>query len=245
MKDAKERSTLSDEAYESVRLRILRGQLSMGQGISRRTIAAELGMSFLPVSEALMRLELEGLLESSPRAGTRVRIPSRDDVRGHYLVREALETQAARQFAHFAKAKDRTELKSLALRVDALSKKSNRPRYLQLHEQLHYRIAECAGYPALTLAIEQTHSLASTWLCVPSGRDLLPLDSSHEELIHGLCNGSSDVAAEAMRSHIQRSLERTVIRLAPYFELRVAHGGKFARKKRTGISSRAKGSAAV
>ena len=48
-------------------------------------------MSFLPVSEALLRLEFEGLLESRPRAGTRVRIPSPDDVRGHYLVRETLE----------------------------------------------------------------------------------------------------------------------------------------------------------
>jgi DNA-binding GntR family transcriptional regulator len=231
MKDAKELSTLSDEAYESVRQRILRGQLPMGQGISRRTIAAELGMSFLPVSEALMRLELEGLLESSPRAGTRVRIPSREDVKGHYIVREALETQAARQFAGLAKAKDRSELKSLALRVDALSKKANRLQYLQLHKRLHHRIAECAGCPALTLAIEQTHSLASTWLCVPIGSDLVPLDRSHEELIRGLCTGNPVVAAEAMRGHIQRSLERTVIRLAPYFELRVAHGGKFARKK--------------
>jgi DNA-binding GntR family transcriptional regulator len=231
MKDARELSTLSHEAYESVRQRILRGQLSMGQGISRRSIAAELGMSFLPVSEALMRLELEGLLESSPRAGTRVRIPSRDDVQGHYIVREALETQAARQFAQLAKAKDRSELESLARRVDVLSRKSNRLRYLQLHEQLHHRIAESGGCPALTLAIEQTHSLASTWLCVQSGPDLVSLDRSHERLMGGLCSGNPDVAAEAMRNHIQRSLERTVIRLAPYFELREAHGGKFARKK--------------
>ena len=52
-------------------------------------------MSFLPVSEALLRLEIEGLLESRPRAGTRVRIPSPEDVQGHYVVREALEVQAA------------------------------------------------------------------------------------------------------------------------------------------------------
>ena len=64
-------------------------------------------MSFLPVSEALLRLEFEGLLESRPRAGTRVRIPSPDDVRGHYLVRETLETQAARLFAEVASRADR------------------------------------------------------------------------------------------------------------------------------------------
>ena len=96
MKESVVASSLAAEAYAFVRHRILRGELSMGQVISRRKVAAELGMSFLPVSEALLRLEFEGLLESRPRAGTRVRIPSREDVRGHYIVREALEAQAAR-----------------------------------------------------------------------------------------------------------------------------------------------------
>src|SRR5260370_41747160 len=94
--------SLAAEAYEFVKQRILRGDLAMGQVISRRKIAAELGMSFLPVSEALLRLEFEGLLESRPRAGTRVRIPSREDVRGHYVVREALAVQASRLFASVA-----------------------------------------------------------------------------------------------------------------------------------------------
>src|SRR6185436_15732308 len=107
MKAPQEVSTLSSEAYESVRRRILRGELSLGESISRRKIAAELGMSFLPVSEALMRLEFEGLLESRPRAGTRVRIPSREDVQGHYIVREALETQAARLFSQLATVRER------------------------------------------------------------------------------------------------------------------------------------------
>src|SRR5215212_11873696 len=101
-------ASLASEAYEFVKLRILRGELPMGQVISRRKIAAELGMSFLPVSEALLRLEFEGLLESRPRAGTRVRIPSREDVRGHYIVREALEVQAAMIFAAVASAEDRS-----------------------------------------------------------------------------------------------------------------------------------------
>src|ERR671923_2936 len=95
MKDSAAPASLAAEAYDFVKHRILRGELPMGQVISRRKIAAELGMSFLPVSEALLRLEFEGLLESRPRAGTRVRIPSPDDVNGHYVVREALEkTQA-------------------------------------------------------------------------------------------------------------------------------------------------------
>jgi DNA-binding FadR family transcriptional regulator len=70
-------------------------------------------MSFLPVSEALERLEVEGLLESGPRAGTRVSIPSRDDVHGHFVLREALEGQAAILFAGRATAAERGELSKL------------------------------------------------------------------------------------------------------------------------------------
>src|SRR5678816_522878 len=164
MKHAAEASSLAGEAYATVRRRIVRGELVMGQVISRRKIAAELGMSFLPVSEALLRLEFEGLLESRPRAGTRVRIPSREDVRGHYIVREALEVQAAMLFAAVATAEDRSELMKLAARVDAMSI-SDQSLYLPTHEKLHRQIAEGARCPTLSIAIEKTHALASTWFC--------------------------------------------------------------------------------
>ncbi len=240
MKTAQELPTLSSQAYRSVRERILRGELSLGDSVSRRKIAAELGMSFLPVSEALQRLEFEGLLESRPRAGTRVRIPSREDVTGHYVVREALETQAARLFAQMATAQERAALKKLAARCDALFKKSEHVAYLQVHERLHRRIAECARCPALCQAIEQTHSLASTWLCV-QGPKLEKLDRPHSDLAEGLCSRDVETASEAMRNHVQISLRRTMIRLAPFFRLRDDRGKTFARKKDTLSAETARG----
>src|SRR6476469_6313959 len=146
-------ASLAAEAYQFVKQRILRGELPLGQVISRRKIAAELGMSFLPVSEALLRLEFEGLLESRPRAGTRVRIPSREDVRGHYIVREALEVQAAKLFAAAATIEDRNDLQKLAATVDALAA-SEQSLYLPAHEKLHARVAEGSRCPALCMAIE-------------------------------------------------------------------------------------------
>src|SRR5919204_2355924 len=156
-------TSLAAEAYRVVRQRILRGELALGQVISRRKLATELGMSFLPVSEALQRLEVEGLLESRPRAGTRVRIPTRDDVRGHFVVREALEVQAAKLFTQFATASERAELRKLAARVDGLAVKPDRTLYTVLHHRLHRRIAECSRYSVLSDAIEKTHALSSIW----------------------------------------------------------------------------------
>ncbi len=221
--------SLAAEAYLTVRERILRGDLAIGQVVSRRKLAAELGMSFLPVSEALIRLEVEGLLESRPRAGTRVRIPTRQDVEGHYAVREALEVQAARMFAQVATVEERSELKKLAARVDAMRSQpdANRFVYLSLHERLHRRIAECARCPALSEAIEKTHALASTWRCTGiSGPSDSEPSRRHLELLETLAEDDPGAAAEAMRRHIAGSMQRALERLEPYFRL-----GKRSRKR--------------
>ncbi len=229
MADASE--SLAVEAYVVVRERILRGELAIGQAISRRKLAAELGMSFLPVSEALIRLELEGLLESRPRAGTRVRIPTRQDVCGHYVVREALEVQAAKLFCEVATAEERAELQKLAARVDAMSSQGDASRfvYLSLHERLHRRIAECARCPALSEAIEKTHALASTWRCVVRPPSSGPPRRAHPILAEALVGDNPAVAAEAMHQHIASSMQNALERLEPYFRLRKASGKTYLR----------------
>ena len=230
MKGSTEPSSLAAEAYQFVKQRILRGELVLGQVISRRKLAVELGMSFLPVSEALLRLELEGLLESRPRAGTRVRIPTREDVRGHYVVREALEVQAAMLFALVASPEDHAELQKLAARVDAISA-SEQSSYLPAHERLHRRIAEGARCPALSEALEKTHALASTWYCAA----WQPADASprrHQDLADALAAGDPSKAADAMRRHVATSLDDTIERLKPYFRLRKAYGKTFFRSEK-------------
>ena len=229
MKESAEQSSLASEAYSVVRQRILRGDIVLGQVISRRKLAAELSMSFLPVSEALLRLEIEGLLESRPRAGTRVRIPSPEDVQGHYVVREALEVQAAMRFARVGTPGERAELKKLAIRVDQLSMQLDRPLYQTVHQKLHARIAQCARCPALLDAIEKTHALASIWFCVM--RRPKPDDSAtrHQELAEAVCSGDPNRAAEEVRRHLAVGMEHSMEVLQPYFRLRKATGRTFHR----------------
>ena len=193
-----ETSSLAAEAYKVVCERLSRGELVLGQPLSRRKLAAELGMSSVPVGEALMRLEIEGLLESRPRAGTRVRIPSAEDVVGHYVVREALEVQAALLVGEYATSSERSELRRLAARVDALSMQIDRSRYVALHQKLHRRIAECARCEVLSQAIEKTQALASIWLCAM--RKPMPTDSTtrHHDLVEAILGGDATRAAEAV-----------------------------------------------
>src|SRR5262245_17759899 len=227
-------ASLAAEAYGHVRRRILRGEISLGQSVSRRKVAAELGMSFLPVSEALLRLEFEGLLESRPRAGTRVRIPSPEDVRGHYLVREILEAEAARLFAQVATRRERAQLLKMAARVDQLSPRKNRAPYLTLHHRLHSRIAECARCEPLSAAIELTCALSSTWFCLlprPEG----VRTSRHRDLAAALITGTPAQAGTAMRRHVQWSQQEAMERLKPYFRMRKAHGRTFFRSERAQV----------
>jgi DNA-binding GntR family transcriptional regulator len=233
MKASAEDSSLAAEAYSIVRQRILRGEIMLGQVISRRKLAAELSMSFLPVSEALLRLEFEGLLESRPRAGTRVRIPSPEDVKGHYVVREALEAQAAMRFTQAATPAERSELRRLAARVDGLATQPDRSTYIAMHLKLHGRIAQCARCPALLDAIERTHALASIWFCVM--RQPKPEDpkTRHQDLVEALCSGDANRAADATRAHIAVGMERVLEVLQPYFRLRKATGRTFYRSGRT------------
>lgn len=229
-------STLANAAYGIVRRRLLRGQLSLGQAVSRRKLAAELGMSFLPVSEALLRLEVEGLLESRPRAGTRVRIPSADDVRGHYLVRETLETQAARLFADVATRCERLGLQKLGARVDRMSQDPNRTRYLRLHYEFHRSIAEGARCPVLSAAIEQTCALSSTWFCVFPRPVAVRTPRRHRDLAKALAAGTPALAAASMRQHVRWSRREALERLQPYFELRKSNGRTFSRSGQRVVS---------
>lgn len=223
--------SLAAEAYNIVRQRILRGELMIGEVISRRKLASELGMSFLPVSEALLRLEFEGLLESRPRAGTRVRIPTMQDVKGHYIVREALEGQAARLFATAATAEEKSELQRLAVRVDTMATQPDTDRfhYLSLHEKLHRRVAECARCDALSEAIEKTYALASTWRCVARPSSPGVPRRAHQDLVEALCMGDPELAAQAMRTHIFSSMDRACGNLKPYFQLQKTQGETYAR----------------
>src|SRR5450432_380606 len=163
--------SLAARAYLEIHNQILKGELPVGVALSRRKLATELNISVLPVMEALQHLERDGLVESKPRVGTRVRVPTRQDVEDRSLVREALETQAARLFVARATPEEKRELQQMGRRVDQLyaASENNSDRDFLFsvntyHMKLHLRIAECARCPALRDAIEKEQVLIFNWL---------------------------------------------------------------------------------
>jgi len=207
--------SLAQRAYQQIRLAILQGDLPLGAAISRRLLAAQLGMSMVPVAEALQRLEADGLVESRPRSGTVVRRPTREDIRGHYVVREALESQAARLFAEKATTAERAELRHAAAELDrayAAPRRDVATTFLR-HAQFHHRIAECTGCPALVQAIEKSHVLVLNWL-YNSAAALHDLPKRwHRDLAQVLAAGNPAAADAKMREHVRYALEDVLRRL--------------------------------
>jgi DNA-binding GntR family transcriptional regulator len=214
--------SLASRAYLAVREEILRGQLRPGTALSRRRLARDLGMSVVPVSDALRRLEDDGLVESRPRAGTRVRVPTEKDIRELYELREALESQSARLFAERATPVQRLELQRLAEQVDTLFGRlgtggADDPAFRfavhSHHVQLHMHIAQHAGSDLLRQMIERNHVLILNWLFDVSGRRT-PLPARfHSHLAKVLVSGNSARADAAMRAHVRYGLEEIAGRL--------------------------------
>jgi DNA-binding GntR family transcriptional regulator len=171
-------------------------------------------MSVLPVTDALRRLEADGLVESRARSGTRVRVPSDVDIRALYELREALESQSARLFAQKATPAERRELKGLARRVDALFNRlrssGDDPAFRftvhSQHVRLHMFIAQHAHSRLLSEMIERNHVLILNWLFdVGARRTPLPSDF-HTTLVKALVSGDPEAADTAMRGHIRYGL---------------------------------------
>ncbi len=211
---------LADQAYSVIRERILRGVYSFGFVISRRELAAELGMSQVPINEALARLEDEYLIENTARVQTRVRIPTPLDIRGFWLVREALEVQCARLFTKAATSNERRELINSGRQLDALFNEVMQPdvpdsqelyQFRCAHMNFHMQIAKCTRIPFLARTIERQQLLFFNWFYDHQLFGVPP--AMHEELAIVLADKPAEDAENAMRSHIQARFDKLMLRL--------------------------------
>ena len=96
-----ERKTVSMLALEAVRERILHGDYPEGTPLRQDAIATELGVSRIPVREALRQLEAEGLVTFSPHVGAIVSSLSLDEIREVFELRAVIEADLLRRaFPH-------------------------------------------------------------------------------------------------------------------------------------------------
>src|SRR5688572_3432450 len=85
--------TVADAATRELRQRIMSGELADGTPLRQDALAAELGVSRIPIREALSRLESEGLVASYPHRGYVVTALSSEEISELFDLRSLLEPE--------------------------------------------------------------------------------------------------------------------------------------------------------
>jgi len=88
-------TSVPEQVAKEIRRSILSGELRPGQTFSLREISGQLGVSFIPVREALRDLESQGLIITRPGKSAMVAPLSADDLHGIYRLRRQIEPEIA------------------------------------------------------------------------------------------------------------------------------------------------------
>jgi DNA-binding GntR family transcriptional regulator len=199
-------ATFAEQAYDHIFNRLIRRDLRPGDLLDRKQIAEDLGISLIPVSDAVQRLTHEGFLTTRRRQGTFVRPPSIEDVRGQFLLREALECQSARLYRGEKLRKAIPGLRKLARAADKAAD-ANRQLWTEdfaFHQAL-VALTEC---DALISCFERVVNLSlfhQTALISPMQQTTY---DRHLQLLDDLCEASSaDKAESRIRQHVRRGKE--------------------------------------
>ena len=192
--------SLIRQAYEQILQRILNREYLPGQLLNRRDVAADLDMSMTPVREAMVQLEAEGLMETLPRRGTRIRMVRVEQVRDQLILRMALECQAARLYCGQSVRENESQLVQLARAVDEADSKSI--ERMRADIIFHGALVELTHCPPLLQAFDQVmrHSLFIAVNLVL--KEEVPIPNQHTDLVKALVVDDGDVAEHLIRAHL-------------------------------------------
>lgn len=151
-----QRRTLGADVYSQLKHLLTSGQLMPGEAISLRSMAAALGVSVMPVREAVQRLVAEQAFESTPNRVIRVPLMSVSHFREIAQIRMELEGMAAQRAAEVMDAAGLARVVQLHERFE---REMARPhpdpgRLIELNHALHFTIYQGAHMPVLLQLIE-------------------------------------------------------------------------------------------
>jgi DNA-binding GntR family transcriptional regulator len=189
--------------FQKLEREIVTGKLKPGQRLIRRELTNRFGVSQATVSEALWRLEGEGLTESAPMFGTRVTRMTLRHVQEEVVLREALECHVARMLATASPAPDLTPLYELADRLDPIMEKGGDAREgMDIHQEIHLSLARLTQSSLLIREVErvwQRYCVFFNWMSAQA----LPVPKQwHRILLDAIASRDPHRAEDTMREHV-------------------------------------------
>jgi DNA-binding GntR family transcriptional regulator len=194
---------LHASVYDELRARFITGKITPGAALSTRGLALELGVSQMPVRDALSRLAAEGAVRI--RSKRRVEAPPMTEDRFADLLtcRLLLEPEAAvLAMPHIGPA----HLKRLAdidEAIDRAMEQGDVLAYMENNFAFHFSIYRANGRPTLNRLIETLWLQFGPWMRVVYGRyGTASLVDQHQAALTAIRTGDSDALRAALASDI-------------------------------------------
>ncbi|SNT32343.1 transcriptional regulator, GntR family [Noviherbaspirillum humi] len=189
---------------------ILRGELAPGDRITEPMVAARLGVSRVPVREALRDLESTGLVESRKHAGVFVRQLSARETADLYELRSVLDAFAGRVAATMPDAALIAKLDRHLASMNAAAETKDVMAYYEANLHFHWDIIHASGNRQICDvyqgAVQKLHLARLKNLSTDVG--MLNSLREHHAIVDAIRQGQPERCEALMASHVKTAGER-------------------------------------
>jgi DNA-binding GntR family transcriptional regulator len=198
-----------------MRERILAGAYSPGSALRQDNLASEFGISKIPVREALVQLQSEGLVTIYPNRGFQVRPLVITELQEVFSLRLQIEPAAVAIGAKLAGSADHLAAHKALQRLNAALAAKEFSSSGQLNRAFHLQLVVPRLQPIAAEILGRLHTLAQRYVQAhlqPQGR-VKRASREHAQMLKIWCAGRSRDVREAMHRHIESTredLERAV-----------------------------------
>ena len=199
-----------ERTYTVLRDRIHSGTFAPRARLNIDALARELGVSAIPVREALRRLEAEGWVKFQPNVGAIVAPVDATAWEQQMVAVAILEGAATADACAHMRSTDLTRLRKIAAEMDEVAATGDALRFSRLNRRLHTAIvARCANAYLLEL-LDQTYArldrIRSTMFAYLPERSKAAQDE-HARLIDLLESGDATAVEQYARWHKLQTIE--------------------------------------
>jgi DNA-binding GntR family transcriptional regulator len=196
--------------YETLRDAILRCEFQPGEKLNIGGLAKRLGVSIVPIREALRLLESEGFIVNVAHVGVTIAPISRQSIAEIFTILEGLETVSTRVAARRARPEDYGELESLISGMDDALEQGRADLWSELNSRFHLAIGRVSAMPMLEQMLQRA---LAEWARVSRHlfRDVLlhranTAQLEHRELVARMRAGDLPGVEQTVRRHNQGAL---------------------------------------
>lgn len=204
MESSTKRRTLSEDVLNILRERIVSGELEAGMPLRQNTLAKELAVSPIPVREALVQLEAEGLAVSKPHHGSVVASLSLEDITEVFEIRAYLEVPLLRRAIERVTPRTISEAKAILETFDDALKNQRVQDYGKLNWDFHALLYRPANRPQTVALAHTFHMRADRYTRVQlrNTDGGVRSQKEHRQLLELCRKHDADAAAALLEKHI-------------------------------------------